>query len=297
MGTSVVSTLDQLRRDLREFARLAEARYEPAQVDPVLDALAELWTSSWIGVRTTTLPVGQRGVNARLITSDELADPVGTLRAAGLLSFTGHPMERLLAEVSAAVPVRWGVDLALASGVQKIWLVLPELISVERMLGFTGIPAAARGHADHLSRYGGEIGMLALDFASRTMNWYSQVFPPGRLTAGDIVTMLRELDFVPPADEELAVLGHTFNVYRTFAWDSPRMRRICLPYRCDAQSFPKIHPLLDRFVAGAPCAIGGPRGFVFYTAYGPTGRYYKVQADYTSPRLATFPGGTVPQMR
>ncbi|MEU7143596.1 hypothetical protein ABZ942_29430 [Nocardia sp. NPDC046473] len=31
------------------------------------------------------------------------ADPVGTLRKAGLLRFDGHPMDELLAQVSAAV--------------------------------------------------------------------------------------------------------------------------------------------------------------------------------------------------
>ncbi|MBF6329338.1 aromatic prenyltransferase [Nocardia transvalensis] len=297
MSASARLTLDQFRRDLRTFAALAEVDYDPSVVDPGLEVLADLWTSSWIGVRTTTHPQRHRTVNARLMTSDPHADPVATLRAAGLLTFSGHPMERLLAEVSTTVPVRWGVDLSLADGIQKIWMVFPELISVQRMLAFEGMPAGARDHAAHLSRYGGEIGMMALDFVSRTMNWYSQVFPPGRLTPDDIATILAGLDFVAATDEELAVLGRTFNTYRTFSWASPRMERICFPVRTDAAGFPvHFHPLLERFVGGAPYADQGPRGFVFYAAYGSADRYYKVQADYTSARHATFPGGTAPRI-
>lgn len=290
-----VPTLDRFRQDFSEFARLAEARYDPGVVDPVLEALAELWTSSWIGVRTTNHPAAKREVNARLMNSSATADPVRTLRDAGLLTFTGHPMEQLLADISAAIPLRWGVDLSMSSGVQKIWLVFPELVSVDQMLAFPGIPEAARGHATHLSRYGGEIGMMAVDFISHTMNWYSRVFNPGDLTAADITKMLAELDFAPATPTELAILERTFNVYRTFSWASPQMQRICFPVRRDAATFPThIDPLLTRFVAGAPYAGTGPRGFVFYTAYGSTGRYYKVQADYTSAQHATFPGGNAP---
>jgi aromatic prenyltransferase len=298
MSTSVGLTLDQFRRDLREFARLAEVRYDPSVVDPVLDTLTDLWTSSWIGVRTTTHPVQQREVNARLMNSGEFADPVSRLRAAGLLEFTGHPMERLLAEIADTLPVRWGVDLAVGRGVQKIWAVFPELVSVERMLELPGIPAAAREHAAHLNRYGGEIGMMAVDFVSHTLNWYSKVFVPGQLTPADITTMLAELDFVAATDEELAILGRTFNVYRTFSWASPRMRRVCFAVRCEAATFPvHLDPVLERFVGGAPYADTGQRGFVFYSAYGPAGRYYKVQADYTSARNVTFPGRTAPAMK
>ncbi|MFG1791308.1 aromatic prenyltransferase [Nocardia sp. NPDC049149] len=297
MSTPVDLTLDQLRHDLRELAGLAEVRYDPTVVDPVLEVLDELWASSWIGTRTTTQPANRREVSARLMSSDESARPVAALRDAGLLEFTGHPMERLLAEVTAAVPVRWGVDLSVVRGVQKIWLVFPELVSVDRMLSFPGIPDAARDHAGHLNRYGGEIGIMALDFLSHTMNWYSQVFAPGTLTAADITVILAELDFVPASEEELSLLAKTFNVYRTFSWDSPRMHRIAFPVRTDAAHFPvHLDPVLDRFVGGAPFVDTGEHGFVFYTAYGPNDRYYKVQADYRSAARATFPGGTAPQI-
>ncbi|WP_433724333.1 aromatic prenyltransferase [Nocardia sp. CA-129566] len=295
MTASATLTLDRLRTDLREYARLAEARYDPAVVDPVLDTLADLWTNSVVGVRTTTHPVPEREVNARVMHPGAPTDLIERLRNAGLLTYTGHPMEQLLAEISAAVPVRSGVDLALAGGVQKIWLVFPELLEVEQILGFSGIPDSARANAEHLTRYGGQIGILAVDFDARTTNLYSNVFAPGTLAPADIAGILAELDFAPADDAELELLGRTFNLYRTFSWTSPRMQRICFPVRCDASSFPThLDPVLNRFVDGAPFADPDTRGFVFYAAHGPDTRYYKVQAEYAAARQATFPGGTAP---
>ncbi|MEV4238236.1 aromatic prenyltransferase [Nocardia sp. NPDC050408] len=289
-------TLDRLRKDLQKYARLAEVRYDPAIADPVLETLAELWTNSVVGVRTTTHPVPEREVNARVMHPGEPTELIEKLRGAGLLTYTGHPMEQLLAEISAEVPVSSGVDLAIASGVQKIWLVFPELISVERILAFSGIPESARAHADHLSRYGGRIGILAVDFDARTMNLYSNVFEPGYLTPADITGILAELDFTAPTETELALLARTFNLYRTFSWTSSRMERICFPVRCEPSSFPTdLDPVLARFVADAPFAEPETRGFVFYATYGPTNRYYKVQAEYAGVRVATFPGGTAPR--
>ncbi|WP_107656235.1 aromatic prenyltransferase [Nocardia suismassiliense] len=297
MRTSAVPTLDRFRQDLREYARLAEARYDPSVVDPVLDTLSDLWTGSVVAVRTTTHPVPERQVNARVMYPGEPTELIQTLRDAGLLTYTGHPMEQLLAEICAAMPVRAGVDVALDGGVEKIWLIFPELVSVERMLAFPGMPESARGHAAHLSRYGGRIGILGVDFAARTMNLYSQVFEAGQLTAADISTILADLDFVAATDEELALLGRTFNLYRTFSWTSPRMERICFPLRCTAETFPThLDPVLARFVDEAPFADPETRGFVFYTAYGATSRYYKVQAEYLAAQRPTFPGGTEPQV-
>ncbi|PXX71207.1 aromatic prenyltransferase Orf2 [Nocardia tenerifensis] len=282
-------TAEILRRDLREFARLAESRYDPGVVDAVLAALDGVWGDSWLAVRTTTHPPPARQVSVRFMNLPASADPVGRLRAAGLLDFAGHPMEQL---VSADVPVDWGVDVAIDRGVQKIWLVFQDLIEVDRILGFPGMPASARAHAEQLRRWSdGEFALLALDFLNRTMNLYAQILPPGRLGAADIADILRELDFVAADEDELAALGRPYTVYATFAWNSPRVQRICFPARYTAETFPAIDPVLSRFVDGAPCAGPGPHGFAFYAAYGASGRYYKVQADYTSPLSHALPGG------
>ncbi|MFI5780332.1 aromatic prenyltransferase [Nocardia sp. NPDC051570] len=297
MSASAGVTLDRLRVDLQQYARLAEVPYDSLIVDRVLDVLAEEWASSAIAVRTTTQPLPERDVNVRLTNAGDPAALLSRLRDAGLVTFTGHPMEQLLSEVSAAVPAVAAVDVAIGTGIQKVWLIFPELVSVDRMLAFGGMPEAARGHEAHLARYGGEFAIMAVDFVSHTMNLYSRILAPGELTAADITAILADLDFVAPTEEELSLLGNTFNVYRTFSWTSPRMQRICFPYRCDAATFPRhLDPLLDRFVTGAPFPAPGPHGFVFYAAYGQTDRYYKVQAEYAIAPNSLLPGGTTPHV-
>ncbi|MEV0354976.1 aromatic prenyltransferase [Nocardia sp. NPDC050697] len=287
---------NRFRDDLGDFARLAEAPYDPAIVDAVLDALGDSVRGTWPALRTTTHPVGERIVNARFTNFAAATEPAQVLRDAGLLPFTGHPLETVLAEVPAAVPVLWGVDIAVHAGVQKIWLVLPESLSIERLLQIPGLPDAVPAHAEHLRRYGDRVGIIGLDFAARTMNIYSQVLAPGTLTAAEISTLLAELDFTAATDAELALLGQTFNVYRTFSWTSPHLQRVCFPLRCTPETFPAhLDPTLPRLAAGAPYAGTGARHLNFYAAYGATSRYYKIQADYLSPAGAVLPDHKTPE--
>ena len=282
--TTAAMTPERLQSDLRTYAQLAQAHYEPSRVEPVIETIADIAPNALIAVRTTTEPIGERDVNVRFM--HFATDPVERLRGAGLLSFTGHPIEQVLAAVTAATPVQYGVDVSAAGGIQKIWLALPQLLNVRDVVALPGIPEAARTHADHLIRWGGEqICLMALDFAHRTMNLYAQLMQPGQLPAEDVTASVAELGFVAPTTDELAALeAHSYTIYETFSWTDPGVRRICFPRRFTAQNFPvHLDPVLARFVEGAPLAGNGDHAFTFYAAYGPSGRYYKIQADY-NPR-------------
>jgi aromatic prenyltransferase len=295
MGMSVVTTLDRLRRDLRTYADLCGAPYDEAVVDPVLEGFADAWTGSVVGVRTTTHAVPGREVNARVQYPGPAPELVRRLRSAEFLTYTGHPMEALLDAV-VAMPVAGAVDLALGSGVQKVWFVLGRTLPVDEVLRLPGIPDAARVHAEHLRRYGGEVGIIALDFPARTMNLYSQVLMPDVITAADITTMLADLGLTAATEAELALFAGTFNVYRTFSWDGPQVVRICFPRRVESATLPgELHPVLAAFATG-PVAAPDRRHTV-YAAYGPADRYYKIQTEYTSTAAAAFPGGSAPQIR
>ncbi|WP_067814388.1 aromatic prenyltransferase [Nocardia inohanensis] len=299
MCSAVTTTLDQLRRDFRVYAEIAEAQYRPEVVDPVLEALADAWTTSMVGIRTTTHPVAEREVNARVQYAGAPGELVDRLRTAGLLRFSGHPMETLLTEAVATIPCGAGVDLSVSKGLQKIWLIFPQVLGVDQVLSLPGLPDAVHAHAAHLKRYGGEIGIMAVDFTNRTMNLYSQVLPPGHLTPADITEILTDLDFHPATPAELAALPSPFNLYRTFPWDSPGMRRICFPMRHEAETFPaELDPVLARFVSSAPFADpDAPRRFTFYSTYGPDSHYFKIQAEYSNTARAAFPGGVAPAVR
>lgn len=291
MPTSAVT--QRLRDDLKHYARLAEARYDPSRVEPVLDVLTEIAPDALMAVRTTSEPVGEREVNVRFM--NFTANPAAALRDAGLLEFTGHPLEQVLTSVAEAVPVQFGVDVAVGTGVQKVWLALGEMLDLEQVCALPGIPDAVRTNADHLTRWGGKKFLLvAVDFLSRTMNLYTQLLAPGQLRPEDIRTILRELDFAPPSEAELTAIGeHAYTIYRTFSWTEPSVRRICFPRRFSRETFPvHLDPVLERFVRDAPLVGAGDHAFTFYAAYKPDGSYYKVQADY-NPRTSDMrlPGG------
>lgn len=292
MSMSPEVTRDQLHRDLGEYARLAGVGYDPSVVDPVLAALDEYWAHAWLAVRTTTHGPDERDVSVRFMDMPAASDAPELLRRAGLLAYSGHPMERLLAGVAAAVPVQWGVDVAVATGVQKVWTSFPDLITVDRLLAIDGMPQAARDHADHLTRWtGNEIALLAVDFVSRTVNLYASIQAPGRIGGADIAAILDGLGFVGADEPELRALAWPYTIYRTFSWESPRVQRICFPARFPREEFPAVDAMLSRFVADGPVAGPGPHGAGFYAAYGPHGKYYKAQADYTSPARFRLPGG------
>ncbi|MQY30718.1 aromatic prenyltransferase [Nocardia aurantia] len=295
MSGSAVTTLDRLRADLRTYAGLCEAPYDAAVVDPVLETLADAWTNSVVGVRTTTHAVPDREVNARVQYPGPAPELIERLRAAEFLEYVGHPMESLL-DAILGMPVAGAVDLALGRGVQKVWFVLGRTLPVAEALALPGIPDAARGHADHLERYGGQVGIVALDFPARTMNLYSQVLTPEVITAADITTMLADLGLVPATEAELALFAGTFNVYRTFSWDAAHTVRVCFPRRVEAGTLPgDLDPVLAAFATGPVAAP--ERRHTVYAAYGPADRYYKIQTEYTSTLGAAFPGGTAPQIR
>lgn len=285
-------TRAQLHEDLLEYARLAETDYRQNLVDAVLDALGPGWTEAWIGIRTTTQPLPQREVSVRFTGLPARLDPVRRLREAGLLRFTGHPMENLIAEITESVPVRWGVDVATATGVQKIWLEFTDLLTTENLHTWKNLPPSVRNHRAHLARWtGGKLALLAVDFPNHTLNLYGQLRGPGGLTSTDLAAILAELDFAGPTDAELTALESPFTVYYTFSWDTPGPTRCCFPARFTRETFPALDPMLSRFVTG-PTAGPGPHGCAAYIAYGPTGRYYKAQLDYLSPFFAKLPGGT-----
>nr|QGZ20043.1 hypothetical protein [Streptomyces alanosinicus] len=284
--------LTRLSEDLRQYARIAQVRFNAAVVDKVIDTLADLLPLGWIGVRTTTLPPARRDVNLRLCYRSPVP-PVPRLRQAGLLTFTGHPIETLLDEVAERHEPWWGVDASVNGPADKIWMIFDRGIPLEELTELPSIPAAVRTARPHFHDSGMDrAGLLALDFSRRTINVYSPVFTPGTLSPEAAATMLTRLGFPAPEGDLRHTNGQAFDFYQTFGWDHPGLLRLCFPVRCSAEEFPvHHHPLLRDFVEQAPFAAA-ERNFVFYTTYGPRGGYFKVQSDYTGNHRQTFAATT-----
>ncbi|HEX4831796.1 MAG TPA: aromatic prenyltransferase [Trebonia sp.] len=283
--------LGLLRSDLRRYADIAGVPFDAPAVDRVIAPLTDLFTTDfWVGIRTTTKPAGSRDVNLRL--GYTRVPPIPRLREAGLLAYQGHPIERLADQIERRFAVGgWGVDTSVKGVADKVWLAFPERVPLADLMSLPDLPPAVTAARAHFDRAGMDrVGLIGLDFTSHTINLYGPVFPPGTLTAAQVEDILAGLGFPLPPGEELQRNARAFNLYQTFKWDSPDILRLCFPIMCTAAEFPThYHPLLKEFADHAPMLDSAARDFILYTTYGPRGRYYKVQADYTGNHRALYP--------
>lgn len=280
--------LTKLRADLHNCAQAVDVPFNAPAVGRLLSTLGDLCAGAWLGMRTTSRPAGGRDLNLRVCYRQPV-HPVPRLREAGLLTFDGHPMERLLDELVDRFPLWWGIDASVSGSVDKIWLLFDKGIPLVDVLALPHLPPTVRAAQDHFDRIAMDrIGLIGLDFGHRTINVYSPVFPPGTLTYETVTNMISGLGFLLPTEEELERNTHAFDVYQTFSWDEPGVRRLCFPVRYIAEEFPThCHPILKQFVELAPFAAD-QRAFVYYATYGPRGGYFKVQSDYTGNHRDTF---------
>lgn len=280
--------LGKLRADLRDCAQAVEVPFNAPAVDRLLHTIGDLCTDAWLGMRTTGRPAGSRDLNLRVCYRHPV-HPVPRLREAGLLTFDGHPMERLLDEFVDTFPLWWGIDASVSGAVDKLWLIFDHGIPLADVLALPHLPPAIRAAQDHFDRARMDrVGLIGLDFGKRTVNVYSPVFEPGTLTRKTVTDIISGLGFSLPAKVELERNTQAFDVYQTFSWDEPGVRRLCFPVRYTAEEFPTYcHPVLKQFVEQAPFAADR-RAFVYYATYGPSGGYFKVQSDYTGNHRDTF---------
>ncbi|MCF6523711.1 aromatic prenyltransferase [Streptomyces sp. JJ36] len=286
---SVRVDLANLAADLQTYAKIADVPFAGDAVWKMLDTFPEQYAGSCISVRTTTHPAERRDVNFRFLSNDLSHDPVAPLQRAGELAFEGHPVEDLLAELVERYPVWWGVDSAVSHGFEKFWVFFTRGVPLDEILELPQLPTAARAHRDALVAAGIDVVYLVgLDFWHRSVNLYSGLLPPGRLSPPRVAGLVGELGFPVPDEEERALAAQAFQTYHTFTWESPDVQRLCFAgtVRPPAGSA-QWHPPTGRFVAEAP-VLAGRRDFIFARTYGPGLTYQKVEADYTGTTGETF---------
>lgn len=281
--------LDKLRTDLERYARIVDARYDGAFADRLINALHEVWKHAWIGVRTTTDATVARDVNLRVCYREPL-HPVRLLRAAGLVSFTSHPLEKLIDDViDRRFPVFWGIDAPLRGTVDKVWMFFDGGVRLHQLRELAHLPRSLHAAQEYFDRNTtGRVGLLGLDFTRHTVNVYAPIFPPGTLTPDRVVRMVTDLGLVTPSPDEARRAANAFSFYQTFDMESPDILRLCFPTRCRPEEVPTYyHPVLANFVEHAPFATEH-RAFLFYLAYGPHSRYFKLSSDYRANHHEMF---------
>nr|QXP40533.1 prenyltransferase [Streptomyces sp.] len=282
MSTGRTTDLARFLSDLETYAGLAEVNFDNRAVEQVVDVFAEQFATGTITVRTTTHEASIRSVNFRYMYPDSPHDPVGIAQAHGLLPDADPAVMSLLAEVTDRIPLWWGLDASVGSGVQKVWAFFEQPLEFDDIASLENVPPSLR---DHRERFDGaridRFAIMGFDFRNNTTNLYSEMVSPGYFDQEEVARMIRDMGSLPPDNEEIERCRGAINVYYTFDWNSSRARRLCFAVPSGEGEFPAhLHPLAARFAAEAPVQAE-QRELIFNPTFGAGGDYLKMEADYT----------------
>jgi aromatic prenyltransferase len=273
---------DTLFSDLQQYAQISEVPFNPQAVRQLLDLFGDIYPEATaVSIRTTTHPIPQRDVNFRYMETEIPHNPFERLKDAGLLPLEGHPVEKVIPEVSDRYPVWWGVDVAVSRGFEKIWAFLKTGVPVDEFLTLPCLPDSARNLRDHLKKFAPpDIIIVGVDFKNKTMNLYPSIIPPESYEPNKIAAMIADLGFSVPSDEVLQCDSRTVNFYYTLSWAVPTAQRLCYAIPAPPEALPTHwFPLFKRFVERVPFQAER-RMFAYNPTYGPRGGYVKIEADY-----------------
>jgi hypothetical protein len=278
----------QLKKDLETAAQIADVPYDGDAIESVLDAYKDYFSHSPMLFRTSTRPKGQRRINVRFIEIEVPIDPFPTAFANGFITRDDHPIFDLHDDIVADTPVAgYGVDVAVPSGLQKIWLFLSELVPLGEVLEIPHFPGSFKAHADFLYKYGfNSVEVVAFDYSSKSINLYFIPQHYGALSPEKVTEMLGDLGLEIPSPEILGYCCRAVSIYPTFTWASDEVQRICftVPAPMPDMMPTHLHPLLERYYANAPVQ-SDRRIFMFSPTPSRDGLYIKIENDYTGTTL------------
>lgn len=279
---------DQLQKDIEKAAQIAEVPYDGDAIKGVLDAYKEYFSHSPILFRTSTRPKDKRRLNVRFIEIEVPIDPFPVAFANKFITKDDHPIFELHDQIVKKAPVAgYGVDIAVPSGLQKIWLFLSKLVPVKDVLDIPQFPESFRSHTEYLFKYGFDsVEVLAFDYHAKSMNLYFIPQHYGLLTPEKVEGMLADLELEIPSRELVGYCCRAVSIYPTFDWSSNDIQRICFTVPAPrADMMPThLHPLLDRYYTDAPVQ-SEHRIFLFSPTPSRDGMYIKIENDYTGTTL------------
>lgn len=291
-----------LHSAIDEAAGLLEVDYERGDVLRILNLYGGELADAVVAFRVSTGEGRAGELDCRFTIPDGL-DPYQLAVDNGLLEKDGHPVSRLLAELSARCPVDgYGIDFGVVGGFKKIWAVLPrtQLQDVRTLAALPSMPRSLAASLDFIDRHGlgGTVGLLGVDYRHRTVNIYFGEPPAGGIAPESVRAMLREVDQAEPSEQMLRLGRQAFGVYVTLDWDSPAITRVCFAVATtDPASLPvQLDDRIRQFVRHVQRADPETR-FVYAVASQPDGEYYKLQSYYRwgagVPDIMQLPDGAL----
>ncbi|MEV7192586.1 aromatic prenyltransferase [Streptomyces sp. NPDC093510] len=263
---------------VEEAAGLVDTACSRERMWPALTAFEDLIVSP---VVFNTVAGG--GLSFDFTTPLSAGDPYEHALAHHLVQETHHPVRALFSQVQERLPVHsYGVDYGIGGHFNKTYafFAMGDLQSLAHLAGIPAMPPGLAAHLDTFTRYGldAKVSALAVDYARRTWNVYFNALSAQHLERGTVRAMLRDFGLPEPSEQMLDFAGASGALYPTFAWDSPRVERICFSLRTTdpAALAPHIEPRLEKLARNAPYTYDGERVLVYAGALAPGKEYYKL---------------------
>lgn len=284
-GSTEEGPVQVLYAAIEEAAGLLDVECARDKVLPILDMYGDALAQAVVAFRLGTGQKHEGELDCRFTTPLDV-DPYALAVEHGLTPRTDHPVGALLSDIRDSCPVdSYGIDFGVVRGFKKIWLVFPrnDLQAISKLAGIPSMPPSLGKSIEFFDRYGmGEtVGLLGIDYRSRTVNVYFGEPPTGGFGPDSVRSMLREVDQAEPSEQMLALGQQAFGIYVTLNWDSPKVERICFAVATGdptSLSVP-LDPKVERFVKHVLAADPATK-FVYAVATQPDGEYYKLQSYY-----------------
>lgn len=285
---SGTSETTELYSTLEESARLLDVACSPDKVWPILNTYSEAFTqdSTVVAFRVATGVRHIGELDCRFMTYPKKQDPYALALSNGLTAATEHPVGALLSEIQAQLPVdSHAIDIGVVGGFKKIYAFFTpdDLQELSKLVGLPSMPRSLAENGEFFARYGlsDKVGVIGIDYQSRTVNVYFNDVPAECFEPKAIVSILDELGFAEPSEQMIKLGQEAFGLYVTLNWNSSRIERICFAVTTtDLKNLPvEIEPGIATFVNGVPYG-GADRKFVYGVALAPEGEYYKLESHY-----------------
>lgn len=286
--------LQQMYDDIVKAAKIAEVSYDRGAIQSVLDVYKDFFSGSAISFVTNTRPREERHLSVRYVEIQVPHDAYGIALEHGLVTRQGHPIDDLIPEIRSKHSILgYGADLVVAHGLAKIWQFFRTLPVVEEVCTISSLPASVGQHAGYFAKYGlRHVSLFAMDYRHKTTNMYFMVKEPGLFPPVKIAGMIEDLGLKVPTDELLEHCSRAVTIYYTFSWDSPKIERTCFGTIAPEPNLipTHLHPLLERYVAQAPC-VGENHVFIYSITLARSGDFVKIENDYTGSMTLLMRGG------
>ncbi|GAB2829564.1 hypothetical protein GCM10027176_37340 [Actinoallomurus bryophytorum] len=278
---SSVTSAEDMYSVINEASRLVGVPCSRDNIWPVLTAYGDVFTEAGIAFSVSTGESLPEELDYTITVPVAFGDLYATALSNGLIAETGHPIDTLLSDIQARVPIaEYLIDAGVVAGFNKIYANFPfNFQRVSKLAEIPSMPTTLAQNAKLFERHHlSEVAMIGIDYRRKTFNLYFAGLTDEYREERNILSLHREIGLPEPNERWLEFAKKSFRFYATLSWDSPKVERICFAHTptrdWDPSVLPvRIAPEIEKFIKGSPHAYGGQPVVITAAKWGTGGGY------------------------